>query len=72
MIEQERYSVIAHTKEYALCKVISSRSCNYDKYVVIKCTIKRIDYWEPISNYYNDRYPAEAIYRRLIDGSKNL
>lgn len=72
MAEQEKYIVITHAGDYALCKVANTRSRNYDKYVVIKRTLKRVDYWEPISQYYKDRYPAETIYRRLLDGSKNM
>ena len=72
MEEPIKYGFIKSTADYALCKVINSRSRHYNKYVVLKCTLKRVNHWDPISNYYRERYTADSIYRRLIDGSKNL
>lgn len=72
MAVQEGYLIIAYTEEYALCKVNTPHSNYYGEYVIMKCTIKRANYWKPITKHYANRYVAEGIYRRLIDGSKNL
>lgn len=66
------YIVRCHTDEYAMCQVVNKNSPNYGKYVALKCTCKYLNYWEPISSYYDDKLSANSTYRRLIDGSKNM
>lgn len=72
MEKQIQYNVITDTENFALCKVASKHSKHYDRYVVLRRTKKDVNHWEPTSRHYKDRHPAESIYRRLIDGSKDM
>ncbi len=71
MLGEADYKCIARTETYVLAQIIGGKYNGM--YTVLKHRrCRSLYYYEPICSYYHYIQPVKNIYRRLIDGSKNL